>query len=84
MIGRLREEAHDKGEVAFLEATASFHSNRFEEAIRYAREIPNEAIDWPRAFMLLLESRASLGDFGSIETEISAHPDFIFPEYFLR
>jgi hypothetical protein len=30
LVGRLREEAHDPGEVAFLEATASFHSNRFE------------------------------------------------------
>jgi hypothetical protein len=45
MVGRLREESHDKGEVAFLEQTASFHSNRFEEAIRYAREVANDAID---------------------------------------
>lgn len=67
MVGRLREESHHKGEVAFLEQTASFHSNRFEEAIRYAREVPNDAIDWPRSFMLLLESHAYLGDFGSIE-----------------
>ena len=84
MVGGLREEAHDEGEVAFLEATASFHSNRFEEAIRHAREVPKDAIDWPRAFMLLLESHAYLGDFSSIATEISAHPDFIFPEYFSR
>jgi hypothetical protein len=83
MVGRLRE-AHDKGEVAFLEASASFYSNRFKEAIRYALEVPNDAIDWPRAFMLLLESHAYLGDFGSIETEINTHPSFIFPEYFLR
>jgi hypothetical protein len=73
MVGRLREKSHDKGEVAFLEQTASFHSNRFEEAIRYAREVPNDAIDWPRSFMLLLESHAYLGDFGSIETELRAH-----------
>jgi len=83
MVGRLREESHDKGEVAFLEQTASFHSNRFEEAIRYAREVPNDAIDWPRSFMLLLESHAYLGDFGSIETKLRAHSNFLFPDYFL-
>jgi hypothetical protein len=84
MVGRLREEAHHPGEVAFLEATASFHSNRFEEAIKLAREVRNDAIDWPRAFMLLLESQAYLGDFEPIELELSAHPDFLFPDYFIR
>ena len=34
--------------------------------------------------MLLLESHAYLGDFGSIETALRAHSDFIFPEYFLH
>jgi hypothetical protein len=84
LVGRLREEAHDPGEVAFLEATASFHSNRFEEAIKLAREVPKDAIDWPRAFMLLLESQAYLGDFGSIELELGAHSNFLFPEYFIH
>jgi hypothetical protein len=84
MVGRLREEAHDSGEVTFLEATASFHSNRFEEAIKFAREVPRDAIDWPRAFMLLLESYAYLGDFMPIEAELRACPEFLFPEYFLR
>ncbi|WP_133116243.1 hypothetical protein [Mesorhizobium wenxiniae] len=84
LVGRLREEAHDTGEVAFLEATASFHSNRFEEAITLAREVPDNAIDWPRAFMLLLESQAYLGEFGPIEFELGAHSDFLFPECFIR
>lgn len=84
LVGRLREEAHDPGEVAYLEATASFHSNRFEEAIKLAREVPNDAIDWPRAFMLLLESQAYQGDFRAIELELGAHPDFLFPDYFIR
>jgi hypothetical protein len=84
LVGRLREEAHDPGEVAFLEATASFHSNRFDEAVKLAREVPKDAIDWPRAFMLLLESQAYLGDFGPIELELSAHRDFLFPDYFIR
>jgi hypothetical protein len=84
LVGRLRDEEHDPGEVAFLEATVSFHSNRFDEAIGFAREVPTEAIDWPRAFMLLLESYGYLGDVGSIEAELRAHPEFLFPEYFLR
>jgi len=84
LVGRLREEALHPGELAFLEATASFHSNRFEEAIRLAREVPRDAIDWPRAFMLLLESQAYLGDLDSIESELSTHPDVLFPEYFVR
>lgn len=82
MIGRLRDEDHDQGEVAFLEATAHFYSNRFAEAIRYASEVQKDAIDWPRAFMLILESHAYVGDFSSIEHEISTHSDFIFPECF--
>jgi hypothetical protein len=34
--------------------------------------------------MLLLECHAYLGDFGSIEREIGARSNFVFPEYFLR
>lgn len=48
MVGRLRDEEHDPGELAFLEATASFHSNRFDEAIKHAREVPQDAIDCNR------------------------------------
>jgi hypothetical protein len=84
MVGRLRTESHDIGEVEFLEATASFHSNRFDEAIKFARQVPKDAIDRQRAFMLLLESFAYLGDIKTIEAELLAVPEFIFPDYFLR
>lgn len=84
LVGRLREEAHDPGEVAFLEATASFHSDRFDEAVKLTREVPTDAVDWPRAFMLKLEALAYLGDFAPIEEELHAHPTFLFPEYFIR
>ena len=84
IVGRLREEEHDPGEVAVLEETVSFHSNRFDEATGLAREVPRDAIDWPRAFMLLLESYGYLGAVESIEAELRADPEFLFPEYFLR
>jgi hypothetical protein len=66
-----------------MKATASFHSNRFDEAIKLAREVPTDAIDWPRAFMLLLDSYGYLGDFGPIEDELRTHPEILVPEYFL-
>ena len=34
MVGRLREEAHDPGEIDYLEALACFKANQFEDAIR--------------------------------------------------
>lgn len=83
LVGRLREEAHDPGEVAFLEAFAAFHSNRFEEAIRLAQDVPDGSIDWARAFMLILESQAYLGNFEPIELALEAHSDFVFPEFFI-
>jgi hypothetical protein len=83
LVGRLREEEHDFGEVAFLEATASFHADKFKDAIKQSREVPREAIDWPRAFMLRLESYAYLGDFPAIEAELRAFPEFVFPECFI-
>jgi hypothetical protein len=83
MVGRLREEEHDIGELAFLEATASFHSNRFDETTRHAREVPKDAIDWPRAFMLLLESLALQGDIEALSEEIQSTPRFPFPEFFI-
>lgn len=83
MVGRLREEEHDIGELAFLEATASFHSNRFDEAIQHARNVPKGAIDWSRAFMLLLESQALQGDIEALSAEIQASPEFSFPQFFI-
>src|SRR5262249_44826662 len=45
MLGRLREEEHDPGELAFLEATESFHSKHYLEAIEHARNVLTSAID---------------------------------------
>jgi hypothetical protein len=49
MLGRLREEAHDPGELEFLEATAFFHENRLSEAIEHARKVAKEDVDAARA-----------------------------------
>ena len=54
MLGRLRDEEHDVGELAFLEATESFHSKHYRGAIEYAKKVPETAIDWPRAYMLIV------------------------------
>jgi hypothetical protein len=83
MVGRLRDEEHDLGELAFLEATASFHSNRFDEAIQHAREVPQNAIDWPRAFMLKLESQAYKGDIEAVSESIQSAPGFLYPDFFI-
>jgi hypothetical protein len=37
MLGRLREEEHDPGELEFLEATAYFQQNRLSEAIQHEK-----------------------------------------------
>jgi hypothetical protein len=84
MIGHLKEEEHDTGELEFLEATAWFHSNRFEQAIQYAQRVPRDAIDWARAFMLLLESLALQGDIEALTDRIESEPTFVFPDFFIR
>ena len=83
MLGRLREEEHDIGELNFLEATESFHSRHYTEAIEHARRVPKTGIDWPRAFMLILETYALQGTIDAIEAEIQTTPSFVFPQFFI-
>ena len=83
MLGRLREEEHDPGELAFLEATECFHSKHYIEAIEHARNVSSTAKDWPRALMLILESHAYCGDVEALNAELEAVPDFVFPEFFI-
>jgi hypothetical protein len=83
MLGRLREEKHDIGELEFLEATASFHSCRLEDAIRHAGSVPSGSIDWPRARMLILEAHALMGDISALELDTQEPLDFQLPQYFL-
>lgn len=83
MLGQLREEKHDVGELEFLEASVLFYSNKFKDAIYFARQVPVDSLDWPRSYMILLESYAYQGDFNSIKAEIIAHPEFLFPQGFI-
>jgi hypothetical protein len=83
MLGRLRKEKHDIGELEFLEATASFHSGRLDDAIRHAGSVPGGSIDWPRARMLILEAHALMGDVSALEQDTQETLDFQLPQYFL-
>jgi hypothetical protein len=70
MVGRLRESNHDSGEIPFLEATAAFHANRFDEAIGYSHEVAHEHKDWSRACMLRIEAMAMLGSVNDVVQEL--------------
>jgi hypothetical protein len=82
MLGRLREEVHDKGELEFLEATAYFHSNNFEKAIQYAEKVPKDSIDWPRAILIILESFAMQGKMDRILRKLADTVDIRVPNFF--
>ena len=84
MLGRLREEEHDPGELEFLEATAFFHANRVTDAIRHARNVPKGSIDWHRAFMLVLEAYALQGNIQFISNALQEQPNIVFPPFFLK
>jgi hypothetical protein len=84
MLGRLREEAHDPGELEFLEATAFFHENRLSEAIEHARNVAKEDIDAPRAKMLILEAHALQADIDALEIDLQSASDLRFPAYFVE
>ena len=64
MLGRLREEAHDPGEIDYLEGLACFKANRFEDAIRCLHGVGEDTADGPAAFALHLECTAFLGKIG--------------------
>lgn len=84
LLGTLREEAHDKGEIVYLEALVLFHANDFSSAIASARQVSAEAIDGPRARLLILESLAYLGDLATIVEELADRRNDRLPDFFLR
>jgi hypothetical protein len=83
MLGRLREEAHDPGELEFLEATAFFQENRLSEAIKHARTVAKNNIDAPRATMLILEAHALQGNIDAVEIDLQSAADLTFPRHFV-
>src|ERR1017187_2835020 len=63
LLARLREEAHDPGELEYLESLCHLHANAFNDAIHWARKVPTDAIDYPAARAVILESLAFLWRF---------------------
>lgn len=61
IIGRLKEESHDVGELDFLEALARFHSDDLEGCISYASRVTKDHIDFNAARALQLECLAYRG-----------------------
>jgi hypothetical protein len=84
MLGRLREEQHDPGEIDYLEALALFYCNDFQKATECARKVPPGAIDGPRARLIILESLAFLGELSTIAREVSQSGGVKWPPFFLR
>ncbi|WP_042462152.1 hypothetical protein [Neobacillus dielmonensis] len=62
ILGKLKDQDHDEGELNYLEALSCFHSNDFTGAIQYAQKLKSGQIDFPSAQALILESYALLGD----------------------
>lgn len=84
IVGKLKLVSHDNGEVDFLESQAYFRSNDFIEAIRLAEKVPADAIDYPAAQAIILESTAFLGDITRFVARLSEiDPDKISPAFYL-
>ncbi|MBH31956.1 MAG: hypothetical protein CMG71_08260 [Candidatus Marinimicrobia bacterium] len=79
LLGRLRPEDHDPGEIAYLESTVEFHSGRFQDCIKYAQRISRDDIEGPAAVLLIIESYARLGELDSVIKEISTNSGVLFP-----
>jgi len=61
VIGRLKEESHDAGELSYLEALARYHSDDLLGCIKYAAQVSPGHIDYPGACALWLEALAYQG-----------------------
>src|SRR5260370_11252179 len=70
LLARLREEAHDPGELEYLEALCHFHANEFTEAMHWAQKVPKDAIDFPATRAVILESLAFLSRAEQLVAEL--------------
>ncbi|WP_434572432.1 hypothetical protein J3P88_25985 [Pseudomonas sp. Z3-6] len=66
IIGRLKDDCHDDGELEFLEAMARFHSNDLKGCVSYASRVTKDHIDFAGAKALQLECLAYLGDVAEL------------------
>ena len=82
LLGRLREQDHDPGELEYLEALCHFHGNEFHEAIYWAKKVPAGTIDYPAARAVVLEAQAFLSDTDGLVSELQTHrPNDITPSF---
>ncbi len=66
LLGRMRDL--DKGENDYFEGLAHYINGEYEQAIRYAKRIKEDEIDYPSGMALILECYALAGDaYGFIE-----------------
>ena len=68
----MREQDHDPGELAYLEALCHFHGNEFHEAIYWAKKVSAGTIDYPTARAVVLEAHAFLSDTDGLVGELQA------------
>ena len=75
ILGALREDAHDPGEVDYLSALAGFFANEWEETIQFACRVQKDNPDYLNAQALLMEAFARRGDSKSLFALITASLD---------
>ena len=73
IIGKLRGERHDPGEVDYLEAQAYFRANDFAEAAKIAAQVPSGEIDYFSAQGIVLEANAFLGNEDRVVMKLKEH-----------
>ena len=61
-----RKEEHDEGELSYLRSFYEFRSSRYTSAIKEARKVAQDCIDFPNAQRIILESLAAQGDADGI------------------
>lgn len=82
LLGRLREQDHDPGELPYLEALCHLHASEFGEAIYWAKKVPAGTIDYQAARAVILEAQAFLADTDGLAGELQAHqPNEITPSF---
>ena len=87
MLGRLRDEEHDVGELAFLEATELFHSKHYRGAIEYAKKVPRDSDRLAKGLkgsdIVDLTHFWEMSAWGWGRKQTGQSPDFKFPDFFI-
>jgi hypothetical protein len=84
MLGRLREEDHDPGELEYLEAVANFYANELDKAIEYASSVQSGSADWLRASFIKIEALAIQGKTEDFLEVLNSNDDLQIPINYMR